>query len=147
MNYIEHFKLWLKSKKYNAGTIRNYICDVNKYIRFTQSNQYRLSVTDSYIFSAIALKNYVLFIGNQKNRLRYLTSLAKLSQFAFEKGIISENVFRTVRRQVLHHKNTDFDQIVQMYQNTLKHQKKTKTTIKNYINDIQQFINWSQPHL
>jgi site-specific recombinase XerD len=145
MNYLEHFKLWLKSKKYNSGTIRNYICDINKYLHYTQEHSYHLSQDDSYIFSAIAFKNYVLFIDSQKNRLRYLTSLSRLSQFAYEKNIISENVFRIVRKQILRHQNTQFDPIIQMYHNTLKYQKKTTATIKNYINDIQQFVNWSQP--
>jgi site-specific recombinase XerD len=146
MNYLEHFKIWLKSKRYNPGTIRNYLCDINKYIRYTHNHAYHLSADSSYIFSDIAFKNYVLYINHQKNRLRYLTSLAKLSQFAYEKNIISQNSFRLVRKQILRHQNTQYDPLLQMYHNTLKYQKKTPATIKNYLNDIQQFVNWSQPY-
>jgi hypothetical protein len=45
----------------------------------------------------------------------------------------------------LHHKNTNLDPVIQIYQTALIRQKKTPATIKNYINDIQQFINWSNP--
>lgn len=145
MKNLEHFKLWLKSKKYNPGTIRNYICDINKYIRFLHHHYPQQKSNSNYIYAAEAFESYILYIANKKNHLRYFTSLAKFSQFAFDKNITPTNIFKTVRRQVLHHKNTNLDPVIQIYQTALIRQKKTPATIKNYINDIQQFINWSNP--
>jgi len=145
MKNLEHFKYWLKTKKYNPGTIRNYICDINKYLHFINKHYSKIQNSELFCFSDTAFQNYTLFIINKKNRLRYYTSLAKFSQFAFEKKLTSTNVFRTIRKQTLHHKNTHLDSLLQIYQTNLVHQNKTNATIKNYINDIQQFINWSDP--
>ncbi len=145
MNHLDNFKIWLKSKKYNQGTIRNYICDINKYLRFTKKHFSSPKNSELFIFSEEAFGTYVLHVADEKNSLRYFTSLAKYSQYALEKKIIATNNFKIVRKQVLHHRNTHLDPIVQLYQTNLTHQNKTSATIKNYINDVQQFINWSNP--
>lgn len=145
MNQLTNFKLWLKTKKYNPGTIRNYICDINRYLRYVKKHYPNSPNILLLSFSEEAYRNYILYILGKKNYLRYFTSLARYSRFAYEKDITPQDIFKSVRKQVIHHRNTLLDPVLQMYQTNLIRQNKAYTTIKNYINDIQQFINWSEP--
>lgn len=144
MNYLNLFKTWLQQKNYNPNTVRNYIADIHKYQYYIGAFYPNSSKNDLFIFSDSVLKSYLLKIVGQKNYRRYLTSLSQFFQFAADSKIIPLNPVRSIKKQLLYHKNTYFDNYIQTYHKYLSHRSKTPVTIKNYINDIQQFLDYCQ---
>lgn len=141
VNYISFFKLWLQTKGYSMTTIRNYVADINKYVRFTGSGD---------VFSSESLGNYIIFISDKKNHHRYLTSLNKLFEFAQIQNLVFTNPFKKIKRQVCPGSNfreitsCGLENILSQYQDYLHQNRKNPFTVKNYLNDIQQFINWTR---
>ena len=145
VNYISFFKLWLQTKGYTMTTIRNYVADVNKYVRFTGSSN---------VFSSESLGKYITFIADKKNHHRYLTSLNKLFEFAQNQNLVFTNPFRRMKKQACPGTNfreitsCGLENILTQYQDYLSQNHKNIFTIKNYLNDVQQFINWTRtPHV
>jgi len=125
---LKSFKSWLLQKKYSSSTIRNYISDINKYFEFA---------SDRDIFSSTTLQSYLSSIKNISNKDRYSSSLAKFFQFAIDQKFTTINPFKETSQ-------LSCQEIVQAYQDFLLQQKCSPNTIKNYLVDIQQFIDWSQ---
>ena len=145
VNYFSFFKLWLQTQGYTQTTIRNYCADINKYVRFTGSND---------VFSSESLGKYISVIADKKNHHRYLTSLNKLFQFAQSQNLVVTNPFKKVKKQVCPGSNfreitsCGLENLLGQYQDYLSQNHKNLFTIKNYLNDIQQFINWTHtPHV
>jgi len=123
---LNSFKAWLSQKKYSLSTIKNYLADLNKYFDFNPDLDHLSSTT---------LNLYLNFISVDSNQNRYTSSLAKFFQFALDQKIIDIN----------HFKKSDFtsaDEVIKLYQNHLVKNKFNPTSIKNYLADTQQFIDW-----
>lgn len=123
---LNSFKTWLSQKHYSLSTIKNYLADLNKYFTFNSDLDH---------FSSSTLDTYLASISTDSNQNRYTSSLAKFFQFALDQKLIDFNPF----------KKTDFistDEIVNRYQSHLVKNEFSSTTIKNYLVDIQQFIDW-----
>lgn len=136
-NYsLDSFRLWLLGKNYNSNTVKNYIADVNKYIQYINPR----SISD--IFSEKNLTSYLLFIISQKNSHRYLTSLTRFTQYASDQNIIRPDLFKKIKDEFYYKRNTSLDPILHTYQKYLSYKNMSLPTIKNYINDIHQFIGW-----
>lgn len=132
------YQRWLKSKSYSEATIRNYLVDVKKYILFTNSNLDQ--ITDK-IFDQDNLSSYIQTINQDPNYKRFLASLSKFFQFALDQHLISSNPFpKTIKAQP----EANLNDLIKLYQHQLEAKKFSILTIKNYINDIHQFINWAQ---
>lgn len=131
------FKSWLQARHYQPATIRNYLVDIRKYLS---------SVSSANPFSPSSLSQFLSQLTGSLNEKRSLASLSKFCQYALDQKLISQNPFTKIRKQ--HHLSgqnpshtTPTDLIVQ-YQSYLLAQKFNSVTIKNYINDIQQYLNW-----
>ncbi len=163
MTFIHSYQNWLKSKNYNKNTIRNYLADTNKYLNFvsttaqstdTKSTNPTLlaDIADDpkHLFSSQLINAYILQIYNQKNSKRFLASLSLFCQFAIDQNIISQNPVKSFLKQqkknLASPQTTDLDSLISRYQNYLLQHKKTSTTIKNYINDIHQYLTWAKQH-
>ena len=130
------YQNWLKSKSYSDATIRNYLVDLKKYFLFTNSNSDEL--TDK-IFDQDNLVSYFQNINQDQNYKRFLASLSKFFQFALDQQLISQNPFpKAIKIQP----ETNLEETVKLYQQRLEAKKFSISTIRNYINDIHQFINW-----
>jgi len=132
------FRAWLSARQYSDSTVRNYLVDINKYISFTK---------DHLLFDESTLKNYFESVSSHPNYPRTLASLKKFFQFAFDQKLIEKNSFKSALRSVregLVPVHQSPESLISAFQTYLESKKKTPATIKNYINDIQQFINWSQ---
>lgn len=127
------FRSWLISKNYSSSTIRNYLADINKYFSFAGS-----SATTQNIFSPESVAAYLKSIDSDQNQNRYLSSLSKFFQFAIDQKIISVNPLKKARQV----KAPTPDDILLDYQSFLTKKHFSLSTIKNYLNDIQQFIDW-----
>jgi len=132
------YQNWLKSKSYSDATIRNYLVDLKKYFLFTNSNLDQ--VTDK-IFDQDNLTSYFQNINQDPNYKRFLASLSKFFQFALDQHLISSNPFSKALKS---EPDINLKEMVKLYQQQLESKKFSLSTIKNYINDIHQFINWVQ---
>ena len=150
------YQNWLLSKDYSAATIRNYLVDLKKYISFSLSAPVRadrcvcplsgehtdspLQISDK-IFDSNNLTSYFQTINQDQNYKRFLASLSKFFQFSIDQQLISQNPFpKAIKAQP----ESSLEDIIKLYQQQLETKKFSISTIKNYINDIHQFINWAQ---
>jgi site-specific recombinase XerD len=133
-NYFEVFKLWLKSKGYNSSTIRNYLVDLKKYLLFADNQN---------IFLETTFSNYLSQISKENNYQRQLASLNKFCQFAIDQKMISFNPLKKLRSQnKINIPSNSLSSIIQQYQSYLFKKDFTQNSIKNYINDINQYVTY-----
>ena len=125
------FRSWLISKTYSPATIRNYLSDLNAYFDFSK---------DSNFFSPDTVSVYLKKIDKDQNYSRYLSSLSKFFQFAIDQKLISVSPLKKARQP----KTPTPDDILLDYQSFLIKKHFSPVTIKNYLNDIRQFIDWQQ---
>jgi site-specific recombinase XerD len=137
---FDSYQNWLKSKSYSNATIRNYLVDLRKYFVFINNGSESDQVSDK-IFNQDNLTSYFQNINQDQNYKRFLASLSKFFQFALDQQLISTNPFpKALKVQP----EIDLEEVIKLYQQQLETKKFSISTIKNYINDIQQFINWAQ---
>lgn len=135
---LNSFKSWLILKSYSSSTIRNYLTDINKFFNFYKNSSTKNDPKS--IFSPDAVSLYLSSVKTDPNKNRYLSSLSKFFQFAIDQKIISLNPLKKAQKTII---PTPSDILVQ-YQSFLSQRHFSSATIKNYINDIQQFIDWNQ---
>jgi site-specific recombinase XerD len=132
------YQNWLRSKSYSDATVRNYLVDLKKYFLFTNPNSNEIS---DKIFDENNLSSYFQNINQDQNYKRFLASLSKFFQFALDQHLVSINPFsKALKAQP----ETNLEEIVNLYQQQLEAKKFSLSTVRNYINDIRQFINWAQ---
>lgn len=130
------FKSWLVSKNYSSSTIRNYLADINNFFSFSlRSNIYDLTS----IFSSDTVSSYLQTIKKNPAYPRYLSSLSKFFQFTQDQGLTKTNPLKAALRD----KKPSSDEIINQYSEYLVKKKFSQATVKNYLNDIRQFIDWS----
>ena len=134
---ITSYKLWLRAKSYSPATIRNYLVDLKKYFQFS----YQDNSDSNQIFNGDNLTAYLQNINQDQNYKRFLASLSKFFKFTLDQHLISENPFN---QAVKAKPESSLQDIIKLYQDQLTKKKFSLSTIRNYINDVQQFINWGQ---
>jgi len=87
------------------------------------------------------LSSYFQNINQDSNYKRFLASLSKFFQFALDQHLISSNPFPKALKA---EPEVNLEDIIKLYQQQLETKKFSLSTMKNYINDIHQFINWAQ---
>jgi len=135
-----HFRNWLKSQNYSSSTTRNYLVDINKYLSHLAASSE--STTLNSIFSLSSLKGYLDLIEDPKYKSRALSSLNQFALFALSQNYISSNPIKKYRRLSQSTPNQDLDKILSEYKDHLIKKKRSPSTVRNYINDLQQYINW-----
>jgi site-specific recombinase XerD len=128
---ISGFSLWLKSKSYSSSTIRNYLSDVNAYVNLTR---------DLNIFSSDTVSSYLQTIQKNPAYSRYLSSLSKFFQYALDQNLIKVDPLKQAQKI----KKPSTDDILSDYQSFLTKKHFSPSTIRNYLNDLRQFIDWNQ---
>ena len=161
---LQPFKVWLSSKNYSASTIRNYLSDINAYFEFVSNP---LSLRDislkkgnqqkppflrevpkqseggrfnSDIFSPDTVGLYLKNLTKDSNYSRYLSSLSKFFQFALDQSLTKTNPLKAALKD----KKPSADEIINQYSEYLNKKRFSQATVKNYLNDIRQFIDWSK---
>lgn len=145
MEIIDSYKNWLRSKSYSDATVRNYLVDLRKYFEFSSlSSQVRVDpcVDHSIIFDSDNLTAYIQNINQDQNYKRFLASLSKFFQFATDQHFVSENPFPKSLKNTSEPVCPPIEQIINTYKKQLETKHFSISTIRNYINDIQQYINW-----
>jgi|SRR3989339_914587 len=125
-----HFRSWLQSQSFSSSTVRNYLVDVNKYLGQTNQSQ---------VFSTTNLQQYLTTISSTNNYQRQLSSLNQFFRFALDQHLTTKNPLKSA----LVTPKPGLSEIIKMYQSYLVQKKKHPTTIKNYINDICQYLEFT----
>jgi site-specific recombinase XerD len=129
----DHFRSWLKARNYSSSTIRNYLVDVNKYLA---------TIPSSDVYSTTALSHYLSTLDDPSYLRRSLASLNKLCQFGLDQNYIRQNPIKKYRQQLSQVPQADLQDILNQYETYLNKKKRSSSTIRNYLNDLQQYINW-----
>lgn len=140
MELLEKFKQHLLSQK-NASkiTVKNYLADIRKFIRWFET-RYQTTFTASAINTSVA-NEYTKQISTNAPRSvkRYTSSLKKFCTYLKAEGVIQSNPFEINTEEK---KNEVDPWLLQEFKNSLYNAKASRLTIKNYMIDIQQFLNW-----
>lgn len=134
---LNRFNLWLKSKSYSSSTIRNYLSDINAYINYFRNSN--LEIRNLGIFSSDVVSSYLQTIQKNPAYSRYLSSLSKFFQYALDQNLIKIDPLKQAQKV----KKPSIDDIVADYQSFLTKKNFSTSTIRNYLNDLRQFIDWS----
>ena len=110
-----------------------------------ENNSTDLQITDK-IFNEDNLSSYFQNINQDQNYKRFLASLSKFFQFALDQHLISTNPFPKALKSTGEPTLPPVEDIVKLYQQQLEAKKSSLSTIRNYINDIHQFINWNKSY-
>jgi len=137
LKIVRGFSFWLNSKSYSSSTIRNYLSDINAYISFFRNS--KLEIGHSNIFSSDTISSYLQTIQKNPAYSRYLSSLSKFFQYALDQNLIKIDPLKQAQKV----KKPSAEDILSDYQSFLTKKHFSLSTIRNYINDIQQFIDWS----
>jgi site-specific recombinase XerD len=139
MDYSQSYGSWLSSHHYSSATIRNYLVDLNKFILFCQDSKFTF-------LSEEILIEYLTSLSGDNNQKRYLASLNTFCQFAVDQQLINTNYLVKIRRKI--RQNTQITQLEELsnlshiFSDHLQQQHHSPSTIRNYINDINQYISW-----
>ena len=147
MNYLPQFKIWLAHQGYSESTARNYLADLGKYLEYINHLPQVISLNipsspepvEGHILSPTIVGLYVAYLSGKMNSPRYLASLNKFCQFALDQQLISQNPLKTVHRSPRQPELTD---LVTLYETHLIKHNTPTSTIRNYINDLNQYISW-----
>jgi len=131
------FSHWLSAKSYSSSTIRNYLSDINAYINYFRNSN--LEIRNLGIFSSDVVSSYLQTIQKNPAYSRYLSSLSKFFQYALDQNLIKIDPLKQAQKV----KKPSIDDIVTNYQSFLTQKHFSTSTIRNYLNDLRQFIDWS----
>jgi len=133
-NYLPQFIHFLRLKNYSPVTIRNYLSDINKYFSFAGQQN---------VLANHTLFAYIKHLSTKNNRSRYLASLNVFCQFAVDQNLIPRNPLKKLKFSLGRTPQITLKQLLEQYQNHLQKYNVSQNTIRNYLNDIKQFIHWS----
>ena len=143
---LKEFKQFLQLKKLSKISVKNYLSDVRQFLTWTAKNSFKqLSPA---VFSAY--KSYLLGLKiSAKSINRYLASLRSFGQFLKQQQLTATNPAQNLKNINLkseckgpaYVKAGHLHQLDQFRQ-TLAQEKLKPATVKNYISDIRQFLNW-----
>lgn len=128
---LDSYSLWLENHRYQTNTIRNYLQDLKIFLTFSQNK-----------ISTEIISNYFIHLSSKNNSSRYLASLSTFCQFLLDQHLTDTNLFKQVKKQLARKPSINKENLLMQYESYLVKQHKSSLTIKNYLNDIQQYFTW-----
>lgn len=162
---IKVFKCFLDSEKISKGSVRSYTSDVRNFLGwlafFLEANHISTSDSPSQLIDKGDLKFSLLKYVNQKVLSSYkdyllsnntplktinrrFSSLRRFGQFCKSQNWLSFNPFDTLRNFSQNQPFPEDEHHLAEYRNELWKKGASKLTIKNYLNDVKQFLVWSK---
>jgi len=144
-NYSAQFQTYLKDKKLSEISIKNYVSDLRHFLTWSAKNNFN-------DFKPSVFSTYKSYLTDSKTPSktinRYLSSLRKFGQFLKEEKMLMinpaedlENIksiktgLNQVKRPVLLEED-----MLGRFGEMLKKERLSQATIKNYLSDINQFL-------
>lgn len=152
------FKIFLCAEKISKGSVRSYLSDIRFFFswldKFFQENLNQTTETQSLpqLFSFIsprALEAYRSSLLDNQTPVttinRRFSSLRKFGSFCQTKNWVQLNHFDTLRNISLSSEGClERDNLTREFRLHLWKNKASKATIKNYLNDVKQFLEWQE---
>ncbi|RJR24642.1 hypothetical protein C4578_02515 [Candidatus Microgenomates bacterium] len=156
---IGKFKLYLNTENISKGSIRSYLSDARHFLGWLVSflEENHIIVPKSQKLNAESLlgfvnerlleayKDYQLGINVPVKTInRRFSALRKFGTFCQVRLDLKVNMFDTLRNISKEEKIPKVDYRVEDFRLELWKNKASKTTIKNYLNDVKQFVSWCE---
>ena len=146
MDLPEAFRLHLKSQNASPATQKNYVADVNNFIKWLHQNH---DLTGQNVLSYITpdiIEDYKKDLQKNQTPLstinRRLSALRKLSQFIFQQGWLKVDPLTQVENIRPANPQLPHDKTLLEFAKYLTEKKTSQVTIKNYLSDIKHFLGW-----
>lgn len=152
---INQFSQYLHAQNVSYNTVKNYLADLRHffewYYLYLKSHKYDWKEVVDFIqlINKQVVSDYCNFlIVNKipnKNVNRKLSSLRKFCSFAISQGWLTTNPAKKVSnfQKTIITESINF-KILKEFKKSLQQDGATSITIKNYLNDIKQFLNWAE---
>ena len=129
--HLDSYSLWLQNHQYQTNTIRNYLQDLKTFLVYSHSQ-----------ISFEIISNYFVYLSQKNSSSRYLASLSIFCQFLLDQHLTDTNLFKQVKKQLARQPTINEETLLMQYKNYLIKENKSNLTIKNYLNDIRQYLSW-----
>lgn len=162
---VKNFKTFLYSEDISKGSIRSYLSDLRHFLGwfffFLESNrllklkdlinpQEGLTINNfCFCLKKInpkvldAYKNFLIENNIPPKTInRRLSSLRRFGAFCQTQNWLSENVFESLKNVSLNQKLPEEKYFLEEFKTFLWQKGASSSTIKNYLNDVKQFIAW-----
>ncbi|MFC1711698.1 site-specific integrase [Patescibacteria group bacterium] len=143
---LKDFKSYLIGQKLSKTSIKNYLSDVRRFTSWSAKNNYHSF--ESKVFVAYKTHLYTQKTPS-KTINRYLSSLRKLGMFLQEEKITLKNPAADLTNIKTGQKTNQAlktpkanHEMLENFKLALLSQKRKPATIKNYVSDTNQFLNW-----
>ncbi len=137
------FKNYLLQQNLSPLSIKNYLADLNKFLNWFKNNLKPLS------FSSTNFQEYVQFLKESQispaSLTRYLSSLRQFGQFLVFSGKTKKNPAANLFLNLSKSASDNFTEIEELltgFAKALQEEKLSLITIRNYLVDVRQFLNW-----
>lgn len=143
----QEFQSYLSgSKSLTEQSIKNYVSDINIFIDWLKTTLQEEEITPAHITSASIL-SYRDELNNSRQPLavknRYLSSLRRFGDFLFITKLCATNPAAHLSNVDAAGTTTSTKQILTAFKHDLNKQDLSPGTVKNYLSDIKQYLNWA----
>ncbi|GIW62067.1 MAG: hypothetical protein KatS3mg089_0919 [Patescibacteria group bacterium] len=143
MDLLARFKKYLEAQKNPPSylTVKNYLSDIRQFITWyetTQQQEFKPKQITKLLIDAYINYRKNLNSASVRSTERYLSSLRKFFDFLKEKKYISSNPLKDQNRLT----NNPDPWKLKAFKDYLYVYNASNLTIKNYINDVKQFLDW-----
>ncbi len=144
MSLLSSYQLWLNNFHYSKVTTKNYLADLSRYFSYLESRPQTISLGSPQIFSSSLILPYVDSLVSNPNKKRYLSSLNLFCQFAVDQNIVGINPLKETiqEKKSSLHKDLTLTELTQAFKSHLESKNTPSSTVRNYINDLNQYISW-----
>lgn len=134
------------SKSLTEQSIKNYVSDINIFIDWLASNLQEPEITADHI-TAANISSYRDELNNSRQPIavknRYLSSLRRFGHFLFITKLCATNPAAHLSNVNAAGTTTSTKQILAAFKHDLNKQNLNPGTVKNYLSDIKQYLNWA----
>ncbi len=139
-NLLKNFQFYLKQKNLTDKSIKNYISDIRRFFEWTAKNNLNQLTQNTF-------SQYRDWLINQKTNTksinRYLSSIRMFGLFLQEKQLAPINPTSAIENVKDYDKKLgNIGKILREFQNSLVKEKLSQATIRNYISDVKQFLEY-----
>jgi len=145
MNLLAQFKRYLQNRQLSPVSVKNYLSDAKKFLKF---RNLKLEIRNL-DFKSNDFEIYYRYLNKQKisqgSLKRYLSSLRLFSQFLFQKNLLKKNpamIFASISQMTTTASTGDPKILLDRFEKFLIKEKFAPVTIKNYLVDTRQFLQW-----
>lgn len=139
---LKEFQQYLKSRKLSQKSIKNYVSDVRHFLKWTAKNNLK-------DFTSTLFSTYKSHLINNKTPIksinRYLSSLRRFGLFLKQEKLMPFNPTKNlmnIRETKGPAPSRPVLPLIDKFKGSLEQQGLKPATIKNYVSDVNQFLDW-----